>query len=754
MTTPEGGAFEYTDDSVVARVSVDIPNQAVTDISQLTAAMSAMRTELEAIARAQSNWVDYLQQMPVIVEQSNQALRNQITLMERMSYLQGEVGGGFGAPAGTVPGGAGGPSGNPGAGGVAGPGGYSTAAPAGYRDPFAGMAFGTGAGTGPGGSGEMQQYMEQMAQTDPRTYANMAAARGLPVNPSMLGALGAAAMAQLGMMGGSGGGSGHGNDPADSQSPQKGNSSRRSGKPPNQNQRGQSSDSENQDEPSEPTDDSPLWRHGIDGIVQGAKQVYNERILGGRGLPGKIARAGAALGKKTFGGSGTGAKFARGLGLTGAGLVAAHQIQNVGEMVTEYQQLGSVRGGDYMTGMGMELENRIRAIDPFVNLPQTREAMQAAYSNGFAKNEIDEVQSFALKNFKELGISMQDTARMLRSALGGAELGDEAAVLERKERLDSVLTAMKELSAEGGATLPTRQKQLAMALEQLVPSGFSDASVERSQLRLQEAFADSRVLSEEGSSIANSVASSPTLLSIAGQRLGVTGIVPSGLGPALEDAGYDADTILEVAAAEMAKAVAGIEPRYSKIGTFWDIMRQQGADIKSYRAAEELYDKVTGEGIVQVGADRVKENTKPKMPSIPGWGAVKKAGQFLAGVPGWIQDRVEDQSRDAVGLPSREAVAAAAAVEEGTLPRGDFRPTGAPPAAPPNSAAAVPPSVNTQGQVTGRITITVDQNGKVSAPQSIQLSGTQQSSFLGWGSSQVNNIPPGESHAQGPLGRG
>ena len=90
MTTPD--SFEYTDDSVVARVSVDIPNQAVADISQLTSAMSAMRTELESIARAQSSWLDYLQQMPVIVEQSNQAIRNQITLMERMSYLQSEVG--------------------------------------------------------------------------------------------------------------------------------------------------------------------------------------------------------------------------------------------------------------------------------------------------------------------------------------------------------------------------------------------------------------------------------------------------------------------------------------------------------------------------------------------------------------------------------------------------------------------------------------------------------------------------------------
>jgi LemA protein len=78
MTTPGGGpsGFDYTDDSVIARVSFDIPSSAVTDISQITQVMGAMRTQLEAVSRAQEDWLGYLQSVPQIAERANQAFRD------------------------------------------------------------------------------------------------------------------------------------------------------------------------------------------------------------------------------------------------------------------------------------------------------------------------------------------------------------------------------------------------------------------------------------------------------------------------------------------------------------------------------------------------------------------------------------------------------------------------------------------------------------------------------------------------------
>ncbi len=56
-------------------------------------------------------------------------------------------------------------------------------------------------------------------------------------------------------------------------------------------------------------------------------------------------------------------------------------------------------------------------------------------------------------------------------------------------------------------------------------------------------------------------------------------------------------------------------------------------------------------------------------------------------------------------------------------------------------------SMTSSGTVTGNVTITVDQQGRVTAPQSIQLTGAQKAALAGGGTAQLNNIQPGDSHA-------
>lgn len=739
MTNP-GDSFEYNDDSVVARVSVDIPTQAVTDIAQLTSAMGAMRTELEAIARAQSSWLDYLQQMPTIVEQSNQALRNQITLMERMSYLQGEIG-----PTGRSDGGpsfTGEAAGGGGAGGGGQAGGYSTAAPSGYQNPFEGMAAGMGARTAGGAEAEMAGIGSSI---DPRTQANMAAARGLPVNPAVLGTVVSTVGGYLGMKGSNGGGLGEGDEGADSQSPQQGNSERTAGKPSNKNQRGQSVDAPSQDEPAAPTEDSSPMRQAYNEIMAGIKSGAGGNMLG--------------KGIKFLAGGGAGARAARGAGIAAAGLVAAHQVQNIGEDITEYQQLGSVRGGDYATGIKMEIENRIRALDPFVNLPQTREAMQAAYGAGFMGKDVDEVQSMAITNFKELGISMQDTARMMQSALVGSNKKDEGSVLRTRTELDAVLNTMKELSADGGASFPERQQQLAKALGTLVSMGMDPATVERGQLQLQEGYGDERALAGTIGGISQSVMSSPTLTTIAGQRLGITG-VPGALPAKFAKAGVTDAQVLEIVGAEMARAVAGIPGYEDKVATFQQLLNQELPQPISYEEAEALYKKVTGKKRpTEIAAEKIQSQGNDKNQQ-KGWNPIAgiadtlgpivnaRSIEDLKNLPGDVVDGFMGWNKPSVNAQRTAEMFA------NDRPSNQFAPSGSNSVNLPTNAAQMPASVNTQGSVSGNITITVNQNGTVSAPASIQLTGTQKSALTGWGSSQMNNLSPGESHAVTPFGGG
>jgi len=748
MTTPD--SFEYNDDSVVARVSVDIPSQAVSDISQLTTAMSAMRTELEAISRAQSDWLGYLQQMPVIVEQSNQAIRNQITLMERMSYLQGEIGSsGGGSPAFSSEGGGGGG----GSGGGGGGGGYSTAAAAGYQNPFEGMTTGVGGRGGGGGGPTEQQVQDEMRGQDPRVLANMAAARGMAINPATIGMIGGVVAGALGGIGGGGGGGGTGADPSGSVSPQPGNAKRTAGGPPNPGNGGQPNDSQGQNEPGEPGDDDPAWRQFTNAVMNEVKAAGGMAAAGGvGGILGKATKIGAKMGAGRFL-KGAGGKTLLGMGAIGAAGVAAHQIQNIGEEVTEYQQLGSVRGGDYMTGAGMELENRIRAIDPFVNLPQTREAMQASYSAGFMGEDVKEVQSMAITNFKELGISMQDTARMMQSAMVGKDYSDKGSTVETRSDLDAVLNTMKELSADGGASFPERQRQLARALEDLVGAGMDPETVARGEMQLQEGYGDSRTLSKSISGIAQGVMGSPTLATIAAQRAGITGIVPSALPAALNDAGFSQADILDLAAEEMAKSVNGIPERYNRIGVFWDLMNQQGANIPTYRDAEELYDRVSGgQKPSQKGAQRVKEQGTQRNQQT-NWNPVGYLGDVVSPV---MNARSLDDFKNIPGdmwaaikgeqPPSANARRSAEMFSDGGRNAAPSLPT---------DPGQVSPSgrVTTEGTVRGNVTITIDQSGRVTAPPSIQLTGLQKSALAGWGSSQVNNVAPGDSHSTPPLTR-
>lgn len=752
MTTPD--SFEYNDDSVVARVSVDIPSQSVSDISQLTSAMGAMRTELEAIARAQSDWLGYLQQMPVIVEQSNQAIRNQITLMERMSYLQNEIGssGGGGGGAAFSSGGGGGGSGGGSGGGGGGGGGYSTAARAGYENPFEGMTTGVG-GRGGGGPTE-QQVQEQIQGQDPRVLANMAAARGMGVNPATIGMIGGVVAGALGGMGGTGGGGGQGAPSSGSGSPQQGNAKRTAGGPPDPGNGGQPTDSQGQNEPGEPGKDDPAWRQFTNAVMNEIKAAGGVAAAGGvGGILGKATKIGAKMGAGKFL-KGAGGKTLLGMGAIGAAGVAAHQVQNIGEDITEYQQLGSVRGGDYMTGAGMELENRIRALDPFVNLPQTREAMQSSYSAGFMGEDAKEVQSMAITNFKELGVSMQDTARMMQSAMVGKDYGDKGSTVETRSDLDAVLNTMKELSADGGASFPERQQQLARALEDLVGAGMDASTVERGELQLQEGYGDSRTLSKSVSGIAQGVMGSPTLSTIAAQRAGITGIVASALPAALNDAGFSQADILDLAAGEMANSVNGIPERYNRIGTFWDLMNQQGANIPTYRDAEELYDRVSGgQKPSQKGAQKVKDQGTQRNHQT-NWNPVGYLGDVISpvmnakslddfkNIPGDMWAAIKgDQPASGNARRSAEMF-------------GDGGRNAAPKL--PNDPGQATPSgrVTGEGRVTGNVTITVDQAGRVTAPPTIQLSGLQKLAQAGHGSSQMNNTTPGDSHSMPPLAGG
>jgi len=764
MTTPE--SFEYNDDSVVARVSFDIPGQALNDIGQLTQAMGAMRTQLEAISRAQSDWLGYLNEVPEITERANQMLREQITLLERMSYIQNEIGGS------NLVGGGG--TGYAGSGpGAPGGGGYSTAAPQGYVDPWGrgtpGMGMGmAGGGGNAGAAAEVERELRQISGEDPRLEANMASSRGMAVNPALLGMLGGGVAAAIG----------RGNSKRAGATTRQATSKKRdSSSSPDPDEGGAPDTSEPQNIDSEPHEGAPAWQK----ITALASQILSEgeggkggRIKDTVGKVGGLLRGGVgsavggAIGNKA---GGTIKDMLMGMLKTpagavtagvGAGAAAFGVAQNLGERYTQFQQLGSVQGGDAMTGMKYEAQARIMALNPFITTQQARQAMQMALKEGFRGDNYDTVQDFMIQNFKDLGISMGQSMEIMKAqAIGMSETDDKSGL---KDDLTETINTMKELSAEGGASLPERINQLQDLSQALAGDGLSPENLQRSALGLQEGYGGEMALRDTIGGIAATANKDTMFKTIVAQKMGITGVLPGALSSALNRAGVDADEVLAIGSEYVAKLVIGSSPDpLNRIAQFQSIMNDVYGQSLTFEEAEALYapyDPELGKGKEKplAKANRTiarqgKTQTGGGSMRSPSGGPVTSSNPADAD---WNRRHdnytpsenaagmAEDFEKAGRGSPSF-APSSAAMDQAGVASMASmYSPSGNPTPPIPQSTAQVQQTINTQGVVTGEVRITVDQQGRVGAPSVIQLTGTQKAANSGYSSSQLNNAPPGD----------
>lgn len=851
MTTPGPDSFQYNDDSVVARVSFDVPPSTLTDISQITQAMSAMRTELESIARAQSDWLDYLQQVPAIAERANQAYRDSITQMERIAYIQSEIG--TTGPVGAA--GAGGDSGGgvvpSGGAGGSGMGGYSTAAPAGYVPPFQNMTEGMGRKreTSP----SVASQISALADENPRIAANMAAARGMAVNPSLLGMVGGAMGWAFGQS--TGGGLGKGNEAADDMSPQTTGSDRTSSGPPAPSQGGAPIGSEPTNAPGPPSKDAPWWRKLTDtatneirnaaggsrigkilgtippgvlgdafknvggGVLEGAAGTAAGTSIGA--ILNKVVEAaggaggagGGTGGPPDGGGGGTdtsapdggdgggtpgdgsrsdklgqvlsvlpggkviknmlsspAAKAAlKGAGVAGLAVGGYNVVQDVGERMTRLQAIGSEEGGDWSTGLKEDIHARMIGLDPYITTDQAREATQRAMSAGLQGDSRDQFRDMMIANFKDLGMAFGQSATLELTNLRGQELTDEN-VLKTRSEIDATVNTMKELSGDGGNTmaLSERLKQLEQMTKSLNSLGFSAESIDQATLINQEGNKNSPAARTEAPRLTAEAMNSPILMSLVGTRLGVTDAMPGAMGLALEEAGYNPAEIEEIAYQEAAK-VAAQEPKwYNRVAAFQALMAQMDVQMDIPTATEKYEQyappgrgknkdaKVESGTPVQRGKEAIaakgEKNEQTNWNPITGIadtlaplvsGLNPFSDQKLSDVPGDMWDGFMGRHK-----PSENAQRTVDSFRRsGDLPDDQFGPAGQKGRTLPQSMQEVPRTTSSTGTVTGNVTITVDQQGRVNAPPTISLSGLTKSVNSGQGAGTLNSAPSASDYA-------
>ena len=340
------GPYEINDDSVTARLSVEVPDDSIQNLQQLTRGFQLLRVELEAATRMQGNYSDYITNMPEILERATQAQRSYLSELERSSLIQAEIGRGAGA-ASAIPGGAN----------------------TGYVDPFAGMTEGLGEGTR-GFNASSEEIRETLQQVDPRQVANMQAQNGRPPSLDEL------------------------------QERFRGTTGEEEEKRQTRRQRA-NEDQQGQTDPNNP--DSPPGRQ--EQLRQLGTDVFNQTRGGNLGQAFRTAATG--IGGMMGGGVGTAVKAAGiGAGVIGAGLAVNRGIQNLGETYQDYKNYGSIQGGGFGEGVAQEFQAYTMAISPFITTDQSRRIVQQGLTEGYHGKTFDTITELVAFNTKEMAMDI------------------------------------------------------------------------------------------------------------------------------------------------------------------------------------------------------------------------------------------------------------------------------------------------------------------------------------------------------------
>ncbi|QIG58333.1 tape measure protein [Gordonia phage Skog] len=650
MTGPSGG-FEYQDESVIAKISVDVPPQAATELADLASQTRALRIEMEALSRAQGSWSEHVAAIPEIAQRAAQGQQALITQLERTAYIQRELGGsqpnvgavGSGQAAGAqerqqVDEVSRAPQQQ-----------YNTSAPAGYVNPFHGMLAGLGMqqlgmpsnlqGQGMG-LHQAQQYLQGMGQQDPRLYANMMAQRGHQVDLS--GIYGGPSTQRIG------------SQPA--QGPQQagqGGGPRQSQMPPDATQGGA---------PTRPLPPGHQqvpesgWQRGVIQGTNAAQQILSEttrngsngslgrasRLLGqwaaGRangsapngapiGAPGGPPAGPGGPGGPGGGGGGPGSGGPGGgeeeggggplsgitgkLGVAGTAIAAGAAlnklIQGAGEEYVKYQQLGSVQGGGFTEGVGHELAARVWALDPTVTKEQARIAKQVALSAGFRGQDRTNVEHFIQDSFEKYGLNQQQSGQL---AVNARAAGDTPA--EKSQNIRSLAGALEDnhaLAEQGGASVQSRNQQFLQFQSAATSAGASQEDITKVNRALQSTLGKKDELQEDLGRISTDMVNSPHFLTEAGSRLSppVLAVTPSAQVAELSDKGK-LDEAIKLQLQEVAKiATNGADSKANRAGIFRDQMSSLGVQL-DYEEAEAMLEAVSGKDFSE-GYDKGLKNS-------------------------------------------------------------------------------------------------------------------------------------------------
>lgn len=793
MTSPGGkggvSGFEYSDDSVVAKVSVEVSTQDLDNLFQLSNRTETLRVGLEAVARSQGDFNEYLKQLPEIQQRATTAqqayldvLKQSVEMQERLRLAAGSAGAG--------------------------------GSTLGQPDAFAGQTVGMG-GVSPGAAAVPQTLAQaaaglgQLQQQDPRAAASWGAAHQMPTDRQSLAALYPSLRQQE----------------EDTKAHVQNRAQQHAGGGPSTGSA------------------AGQFKDMTTGMADAAQMVLNETQPGGSMLRlGARAMNGAAhmLGKHQspatgddatqdlgggggrpgsggpmdfLGGLGDGVLdgmglkgiggLAKGFGLGSAALTGAlalnRIVQNSGEEYQQYKNLGMMRGGGAMEGYGYEIQARMLALDPFISTEQSRQIIQAALRDGYTGKEYDSVTSFIASNLKDMNMSVNESVQALHKSIetGGQSLQGFTAQME----------VLKEASKSGVRTYDDMKAAVEANTASGVDRGMSGGAAGAFASANAMAFKDNRILATAGDRFAGAVLSNDRYLGQVGAIAGMPNAMPGEVPYADPNFTKDAWGPMVELAQSLKGDPHGAELFYQNVQAMlpeWGLTRAEAAEMFKYlqtqnpgtagaaaagKAAGEIIDR----GVLSNGVtanNRKASDARSRMnksiyqpfldlfnPFNKGadgqtkglWDEIKAIGDIPKNAwnanmdatyySGRYQNPVMDQVIAQYGYNGVELVDANGKVvtldsnNKQTMERlgsGElgWRQKGT--SGPGTSLANTPGALQTGGtqgvQVGGVLTIQLDPAAQrvLSAPKAVTLTQNQAQAGAGYGNATMNGAPPGD----------
>lgn len=556
MTTPSGQPFQANDDTVAARLEVDVPADAINNLSELGRLTADIRANMEATAKYNQDYIEYLRELPNTIGEVDAA-------QARMAQGQSAIFGG----------------------------GDMTPIP---RDPFVGRetpsagmtSFSGRAGAGRPMRGIDQDALIDLARNNPRQVANMAADRGLDdyfeddqsytlPRPAPRPGPRPGAGREMQFSGGSRPPSGPrspraSTGPGDDDGRSAGTTTGRQVTPEGTESQAERAAKRLLEELDKGADNRNLGQRardlgeGIGGsrFLSALNNEFSDRggtdALSFAGRLGRLGqqsaedftakaegvesqrqslltqaaevaatnpalaeqltqRAQGLAGKAS--GMGRLLPLAKGVGVAGAAVAGAagvnKAIQDTGETIQDFRGTGFQMGGGFAEGAAFEAQIRTMAMNPFLSTEQSRRIMQSALQTGYTGKEFDTMTEFMAENLKQMNIDVAQSTQLLQNN-----------VLRGGQSMESVQAQLSQNTAMA-ANVNMSQSQINDAYMQLsnqfIQGGMGGQQAGELAQLYSTTFANNPVLRDSGANLLAGLQSNPSFQNYFASRSGARG---------------------------------------------------------------------------------------------------------------------------------------------------------------------------------------------------------------------------------------